>query len=266
MTDVEVIEMTQELFDKACRQLNIVSKNRYSFDINMLCPFFVENFLTFKEQLNLGCQITLRDSKENYYYPLLIGISISFDKLNDVKFTFSESLKNQNEEFNLSQLLGKTANVATNLSMNNLKYNSYVDSGDKETLHKLRTEALNADLNSVINSSNQEIIIDDTGILGRKLLDDGNYDNKQYRFTNQQLLFTDDAWKHAKLGIGNISLPNGQKAYGINGEVIMGDMLIGSNLGIHNANNSFVVDENGAILTNATLSIVGNGGLNKMHH
>lgn len=264
MTDVEIIEMTQELFDKAQRQLNIVSKNRYSFDINMLCPFFVENLLTFKEQLDLGCQITLKDSKENYYYPLLIGISLSFDKLNDVKFTFSESLKNQNEEFNLSQLLGKTANVATNLSMNNLKYNSYVDSGDKETLHKLRTEALNADLNSVINSSNQEIIIDDTGILGRKLLVDGNYDKKQYRFTNQQLLFTDDSWKHAKLGVGNITLPNGQKAYGINAQVLLGDMLIGSHLGIHNANNSFVVDENGATLTNSTLSIIGNGGLNKM--
>lgn len=264
MTDVDVIEMTQELFDKASRQLDILSKNRYSFDIDMLCPFFTDNFLSFKNQLDLGCQITLRDSKNNYYYPLLIGISVSFDKLSDVSFTFSESLKNQNEQFNLSQLLGKTANVATNLSMNNLKYNSYVDSGDKESLRKLRTEALNADVNSVINSSNQEIIIDDTGILGRKILGNGNYDSKQYRFTNQQLLFTDDAWKHAKLGIGNITLPNGQKAYGINGEVILGDMLIGNNLGIHNANNSFIVDENGATLINSTLSITGNEGKNKM--
>ncbi len=267
MSDVEIMEMTQELFDKAHRQLNIVSKNRYSFDINMLCPFFVENFLTFKEQLDLGSQITLCDSKENYYYPLLIGISMSFDKLNDIKFTFSESLKNQNEEFNLSQLLGKTANVATNIALNNLKYIDYVNSGDKIVLKKMREDALNTDKQEIINGEKRTIIFDDSGLLCRTedVNDNSGYSQYQSRLTEKGLFFTSDYWKHVGSAYGWITLPNGSKTFAINTDVLWGDIVITQNLQIHNDNNSFVVDENGATLTNATLSLVGNNGLNKMY-
>jgi len=266
MTDVQVIEMSQELFDKGIRELNILSKPRYSFDVNMLCPLFIDNFITYKQQLEFGSKVTLYDSRNNYYYPLLIGISISFDNLDDVKFTFSESLRNQDNEFDINQLLGQTANVATNLAINNIKYNSYVDSGDKQTLEKMRTEALDVDKQALINGADKTITIDNTGILCRALDTNGvnGYSPYQSWWNDNILMFSDDYFKHAKMGIGLISLPNGQKAYGVNAQVLLGDMIIGSNLGIHNANNSFIVDESGATLTNATFSIIGNGGLNKI--
>jgi len=266
MTDVEVIEMSQELFDKGVRQLEIVSKPRYSFDIDMLCPFFVDNFDVHKQQLGLGAKITLFDSRDNYYNPLLIGLSFSFDNLSDVKFTFSESLRNQDNSFEISQLLGKTNSVATNLAINNIKYNSYVDSGDKQVLHKMRTEALNADLNGLINGIDKTVTIDGTGILFRALDENGinGYSPYQSWWNNNILMFSDDYFKHAKMGIGLITLPNGQKAYGVNTDVLMGTINLSEILHIKNANNSFIVDENGATLTNATLSIIGNGGLNKI--
>lgn len=220
MTDVEEIEMSQELFDKAWRELNILCTQRYSFDVNMLCPFFVDNFNLHKDQLDLGAEILLQDSKGNNYTPLLIGASIPFDNLENVSFTFSESVKNQNNELNLQKLLGQTANVATNLAINNIKYNSYVDSGDKQTLEKMRTEALDVDKQALINGIDKTITIDNTGILCKALDTNGvnGYSPYQSWWNNNILMFTDDYWKHAKMGIGLITLPNGQKAYGANNE------------------------------------------------
>ena len=266
MTDVQVIEMSQELFDKGKRELGILSRRRYSFEVDMLCPFFVENFTAYKQQLKLGSKITLIDSRGNYYYPILIGVSFSFDNLSDVKFTFSESLRNQDEEFNLTQLLGKTANVATNLAINNIKYNSYVNSGDKESFHKMRNEALDLDKQALVNGTKKTVTIDETGILLRSLDESGvnGYSPYQSWWNDNILMFTNDYWKHAKMGVGLITLPNGQKAYGFNVEAMMGIMTITESLHLRNRNNTFSVDESGATLSNATLSIVGNGGLNKM--
>lgn len=266
MTDVQVIEMSQELFNKGKRELNILSKPRYSFDINMLCPFFVDNFNTYKQQLDFGSKLTLFDSKNNYYYPLLIGISVPFDNLDDIKFTFSESLRNQDSDFDIRQLAGNTANVATNLAINNIKYNAYVDSGDKQAFHEMRENALDLDKQALVNGSKKTVTVDETGIQCKALDVNGvnGFSPYQSWWNDNILMFTDDYWKHAKMGIGLITLPNGQKAYGVNSEVLLGNIVISSSLNIYNSNNSFVVNENGAILTNATLSIVGNGGLNKM--
>lgn len=266
MTEAEIIDMTQELYKKAQRQLEILSKPRYSFDIDMLCPFFAENFEVAKEQLDFGTKITLQDSSGNIYEPFLIGISFSFDNLNSVKFTFSESLRNQSNDFKISQLLGKTNSVATNLAMNNLKYKSYIDSGDKETLHKMRSDALNADLQELINSSNKTIVFDDCGILCRSLDKDGTngYSKYQSRLNDKGLFFTNDYWKHLNSAFGWLSLPNGLKTFAVNTDVLWGDIVLTENLKLYNANNSFTVDENGATLTNADFSLITNNGLNKI--
>lgn len=266
MTDVQKIDMAQELFNKGIRELNILSKPRYSFDVNMLCPFFVDNFSIYKQQLKFGSKLTLFDSKNNYFFPLLIGISVQFDNLDDVKFTFSESLRNQDNEFDISQLIGNTANVATNLSINNIKYNAYVDSGDKQSFHDMRENALDLDKQALVNGSKKTVTIDETGIQCKALDENGvnGFSPYQSWWNDNILMFTDDYWKRSRTGVGLITLPNGQKAYGINGQVLLGDIIISSSLNIHNTNNSFIVDESGATLTNATLSILGNGGLNKM--
>lgn len=61
---------------------------------------------------------------------------------------------------------------------------------------------------------------------------------------------TDDNWQTTKLAIG---LVGGR--YSVNAEVIAGTLIAGEQLTIKNTNNSFVVDANGARLTNASISV-----------
>jgi hypothetical protein len=69
-----------------------------------------------------------------------------------------------------------------------------------------------------VNSTNQEIIIDQHGLRGRELATPGVpgiYKDEQCWLTSQVLAFTDDKWNTAKLALGKIDTPDGSTAYGI---------------------------------------------------
>lgn len=61
---------------------------------------------------------------------------------------------------------------------------------------------------------------------------------------------TDDNWQTVKLAIGLIG-----GRYSVNAEVIAGTLIAGEQLTIKNNNNSFVIDANGAKMTNASIEV-----------
>ena len=71
----------------------------------------------------------------------------------------------------------------------------------------------------------------------QKLLDNGTYDPRQVKITGKTIVFTDDAWESCKVAIGELLFgEDGESAYGVNAEAIIGDIIMGNNLRIIDGN------------------------------
>jgi len=86
-----------------------------------------------------------------------------------------------------------------------------------------------------MSSTNESVLIDDTGFTSRRVLDDGTVDPKQVKITGRNIVFTDDSWETARTAVGEIVMEEGGVSttyYGINAEALIGDIIIGQNLNI----------------------------------
>ena len=107
----------------------------------------------------------------------------------------------------------------------------------------------------VDSADNQDVVFDKHGILCREYLPFTNtYDTKQLRIINKGLYLTDDGWETAKTGIGNFQYYNPgtetwQEGYGVIADTLVGNLILGKNVGIYNDSNSITMDEDGFIIT-----------------
>ena len=85
------------------------------------------------------------------------------------------------------------------------------------------------------------------------------YSDEQLKIINSTIAITNDNWNTVKTAIGSHyyidPLTNELRyAYGINGEVIIGKMILGENLGIYNSGASLQFNKNGLGITNGEYS------------
>ena len=102
-------------------------------------------------------------------------------------------------------------------------------------------------LDNVLTSEDQAIEINNRGLIGRKrqLNEDGSWktdenDNplfelEQVKLINNTLVFTDDNWNTASTAVGKIAVGYNadgsvKYSYGINGQVLIGELILGNNL------------------------------------
>lgn len=261
---LDIQNTAQALYDKYTNWLSKNAKLQYEFAIDLINFIEQSDYDLFTSQIDWGITVTLDNGDNTVSYPMLQGLDVSLDN-DDVQFLFGTNMRFSSatdtyEEF----LANQVSSTVSSVTSSSIKWGEYVNSGNRDKIESLFKKGLQADLTEISNSSNQEVVMNSTGLMGRKLLENGSYDNRQWKMINNKLIFTDDGWDTAKLAIGEITLPDLSKAYGINAEVLMGNLIAGNQLVIKNESNSFVVDSTGATLENAVMSFIGNNGLNRI--
>lgn len=248
-------EVAQALYDKYKNLLEDTSKLKYEFAVDLINFIPYEQYRIFVNQLQWGSQVTLQVNDEgDLVYPMLLGLDIDWGDNIDIQYLFSTEVKLSDAMMKYDDFSNEVSNMSNKIAGDSIKWSQYVNSGDKDRVFDLFSHGLNLDLIDIKSATNQSIIYDSSGLYGRKIVD-GVIDDKQWKFINNKLLFTDDSWSTAKLGIGLITLPDNTQAYGISTEVLMGNLVASNQLIIKNANNTFTVDADSARLVNATLSI-----------
>ena len=122
----------------------------------------------------------------------------------------------------------------------------------------IKKEGLDSSLGAVKAAKNQEIVIDDNGILCRyynKWLN--QYDDRQLKIINQNIVMTDDAWENAKLAIG-LGQYNGEAKWGVWADMLVGDLMITKDLKVINKNDkgetSVEINADGITLDGGTIT------------
>lgn len=234
MTYSERFQQMKTLYDRAVAQLEVISRPTQEFNIDVENFIFVPEFETWSEQLKTGTLVNVELEDGDVAMLFLSTITVNYyDR------TLSLTFGNRFNKFDPKSLF---ENVLGNIkkSSNTLDYIKEIlypiKHGELNSMREAIQNSRTLTKNAVLSSTNEEVVIDDTGYTGRKLLSSGYFDPRQVKITGRNLVFTDDAWETCKVAIGEIILGDDESTYGINAQTIIGELIMGNSLRILDAN------------------------------
>lgn len=248
----DVLAQMRILYDRGLVQLGKVSSPTQEFSLDVESFIFEKDFANWTEQLETGCLVNVEIDPDDIAELFLTQIVCNYDD-KTVKLTFGNRYNKYDTKTLFENALGDIKKTANSLSVVKDILTPITD-GTFDEMELTLANSRNLNKAEVLASTDQDIMIDDTGYTGRKVIgydlkDNPIFDSKQIKINHRNIVFTDDSWDSCKLAIGDVILPSGSSAYGVNAEAIMGDMIIGSSLNITSGSDAdttgFIVDGSG---------------------
>ena len=254
----EAIDLAKELLACGEKELSRVCQPRFSISVNSIKFIKIYEFRRFMYELALGKVITVEKSKDILYTPALTQMSFSLETGDDTfELVFSNALKLNDWGYTFADLIASASNTSKNVISN---WNELMDySAHKDSIQELLLNPLDTTLRlAEKNMSNQEFVVDRTGILGRKRKSEDLFEKEQVRMINNVILFTDDSWQTVKTALGKVAYtdydgdgtPIEKQAYGLLAEVIVGSLMLGNQLKIANEGGYITLDQSGITIKN----------------
>ena len=250
-----------ELFDKANEFIEVAQKEIYkSAELQHSISTTLKNLLVLKkfsrlvEKFEVGNWLRIMVDDELYKLRL-IHYEIDYDNLDNIKVDFSDVVKINSPIKSMQGVLAQASTMATSYS----SVQRQAKQGEKSqaTLKNWTKNGLDTTNTKIMGGAdNQTQTWDRHGMLFRKYdaITD-TYDSIQLKIINSTISITDDNWQTVKTAIGAYYYFHPEtgkltRAYGVNGEVIIGKLLLGEQLGIYNESGSLSFDNNGFRITN----------------
>lgn len=189
---------------------------------------------------------------KTYYFPALMAIEFDLDGEDNFVLTLSNAANPSDTAFTIADLLKETSDISRTVNSNWADLTDY--SKHKDVINSLIEDPLNRALRTMQEGmSNQQFVVDSTGILGRRYTDDSqtSFQDKQVRLINNLLVFTDDNWKTVKTALGDIE----GYGYGLAAEVIIGSFILGDNLQIGSESGKVNIDDTGIVVHDGAINI-----------
>lgn len=176
----------------------------------------------------------------------IISIPINFTDIEQSDVTFSDTLVGNQQLNNLQEQFQKAASLATSFSF--VQKQSERNDSKINKFDEIISDGLDATKNMIMNSEDQEVIMDSHGLLARSYDANSNsYEPEQSRWNKDGIIFTDNNWNTIKTALGKIYV-GGEWKYGLIADYIIGNMIAGKNLTITDGNHSVVIDQDGITL------------------
>lgn len=254
MTDDEILEMQKSLLEHAKKELSSVCYPKFETTVDLVNFTVDYDYKKFTDQLELFNIIHIRFEEHDVISDArLLKLHVNWDDPTDFSATFSNR-NSLDESFGVLKEIQDQANsTATEIG-----FASGAWSGAAQTnvdFRNYQNSIFDASLQQIQNSDNQELRVDETGILLRKWIpEQSRYDLCQTWFTNAQMVMTLDGWNTVSLALGHIKVGN-DYFYGLNAERIVGKFLIGEQLYITNDSGSYSITKDGMIAQNGSYQV-----------
>lgn len=259
LDDVTLIKRATELVEAAQKELYKAGNLQYSLSATMGNLLALDEFKPIKDKFEVGNFIKV-GIDDKVYSLRLMSYETDFDSIQDMPVEFSTVEKVYTGYSDVQSVLDASRSMATS-------YSSVKDQVDKskkitDTVNDWSDNGINGDNTQFANSSEQTILINKNGILGRSYDDQlDEFSLKQFKLVNNGMYFTKDGWKSIETGIGRFTYRdiNGNlvEDYGIIAKTVVGNLIIGKELQIYNEDKSIVIDENGLTIDGGYLKIKG---------
>jgi hypothetical protein len=230
----------EELYRYAAELLSDVATPTYQFTVQSGNFLFAREFAAFRQDLELGKGIYLALPHEQVITPYLVEIDLNLENATDFSLVFSNRFKREDKFTTLKDMLEQTYSTSRSLDLSKHTYNTAASEATEAA--KFIRESLDYAANRIKSASQQSVVIDQAGI------QIGGESNRQMRIVNDMLAITDDGWQHAKLAIGYFQNASGANYFGVNAEVIAGNLIVGTELKISTSAGHFKVDNSGVYI------------------
>lgn len=247
MTESEILEMKQDLYNHGNEELNKVCYPQFDMEVNSVNFPVLFKYKEWTDQLELGDILAIKYSDDEFVKARLLKMEIDWEDFSKFKLTFSSKSSIDGGWFDfvaMQKMVDKTSTA--------LKYNT---SGWNQA-SKQGTSAYYATQKEFLDLSNQQIesnakdigvLIDSTGALFTK-----KGAPEKLWITNRQILLFEEPdgtnLREPKLAIGKVYVTkNGVTTsyYGISADVVYGGLFIGEALTIQNKNNTLTMGSDG---------------------
>lgn len=252
MTYSERFQQMKTLYDRAAMRLERISSPTQEFDLDVENFIFSKRFELWSNELETGSLINVELDINDVAVLFLSNITVNYDD-KKLTMTFGNRFNRFDPKSMFNDVLGDIKKSANSIGY--IKEILYpVKDGEFDEMKEAIESSGILTKDAVLASVDQEILIDDTGILGRQLLENGEYADEQIKITNKTIVFTDDGWETAKTAIGNFVYNNPftgevESHYGVIADMLIGGMVLTQDLGVHNESNSITMNSDGFTLT-----------------
>lgn len=260
LTDEDIVideqYIANQLLEQGKSVLKTVSQPSFTFDLSSVNFLFIEKFLPFIKQLQLGSIINVEIKEGDWAYPLLLEMTLDYDNPTNFSMVFGNRFRMSTSEWTFADLHNETSKVTSQVGSTLGVVAEPVLNGTVGKLNDYMNSSLIAANQLIQSTTDNEVTMGGFGLRLRKkdVNYSSGYDPHQTWLNNNLICMTDDNWQSLKLAIGFIENPEdpSQNYYGLNAEVVAGNLLAGNQLIISDTSSTFVVDSNGARLTNAS--------------
>ena len=244
MSNIEkfIVAAKQEIA-KACQP-------KHEISVKMSQLLTLSNYETVVDAFAVGNYVRSRVNGEMVKMRI-VSIPINFTDIEQSNVTFSDSLVGNTQLKSMQEQIQKATSMATSFGF--VEKQSERNNEQVNTMSQSISDGLNATKNMIMNSENQDVIMDTHGLLGRELDHDSNtYLPEQYRLTNKGLIFTNNGWTTIEEALGKIFY-NGEWQYGVICDALVGKLIAGEKLEISDIKGSVKIDSNGIKLSKGAI-------------
>ncbi len=255
MSQEEKQKVRQELLEHGELILRKSCYPTFLYRISCVNFLALPEFSRFQDEFELGTTFTLKVNDNYIVKPMLLGVRINFNSLEDFDMIFGNKT-NVNDGFDFSAYKNAVS-AGASISFDLVKIEAL--KAQKDDVAEFLKGSLIAATNNIKSTEDYTVAtINEDGIRLRQY--DSNTKAKQNFeawLTGSTFAFSDDSFQTSKLALGRIQAPKNPNGYvyGLNAEVIAGNFLISQNLLVKNVKNTFTVDENGASLVDANFTL-----------
>ena len=257
LNNAELFDMALKFFETAENEIYKSSELQHSISTTLNNLLRIKKFSQLVKYFKLGNWIRVRID-DKIYKLRLIEYNISYNDFNNIKVEFSDVTKIKNGITDVRDILSQASSMAT--SYGSVKRQADIGKKTNAVLNDWVENGLNATQTKIVNSVDESQLWSKDGFLCRQYdPTTGTYSDEQIKIINSTIAITDDNWKTTKTAIGKYYYyytdPDTNKtelreAYGVNGETIVGKLLIGEQLDVSNETGNLEFGRNGLVVSN----------------
>ena len=259
-TDSDTIDILmktkQELLECGRIELSKLCEPKLSFSMDMANIYALTEFEPIIDQFQLGNLINVAIRSDYIKRARLLAVDINFDDFSDFSCEFGELTNLKTPSSIHADLLANALTAGKSVASGQ----SYWDKGADlatSTDFKIQNGLLSA-IDGIYNGD-KSVLIDNHGILLRKVEENGEYSPYQIWLTNNNILVSTDYFQTADTGIGVFEV-DGKELYGVLAKAVLSGYIESSTIvggTINIGNGAFVVHEDGSVTMNSENTIAG---------
>lgn len=252
--NAEIINLAKEFIDTANKEIYKSAELQCSISASLKNLLVIEKFKPLVDKFRVGNW--LRVMVDDKVYKLrLINYTIDYDSLDGISVEFSDTVKANNSIKSVRDVLAQASSMATSYSA--VQRQAKQGEESKTTINDWFNSGLDATNVKIMGGADGQCQTwDNHGMLFRELDDStGEYSPEQMKIINSTMAITTDNWKTTKTAVGKYYYQDPdtgeiKMAYGVNAETIVGKLILGETLELHNNDNTMTFDDNGLMVTN----------------